>query len=435
MLLFSSAPLMPPPKDCRERMELFNKLGREIESQWLENNYNEEALPAIAADALKRADLPSNLTAWDVVGWALKERELPPQRDLQASFADPPITIFSGPRFHIDLYFWFEGTTAIHQHGFCGAFQVLLGSSIHSWYDFETREVINAFAEIGEINLKVCELLDVGAVQEIWAGKRYIHSLFHLEQPSATIVVRTDRSPLHLPQFAYEKPNLAIASFFEQPTTTKKLQILAAAFRAKHPEADRLAIEMLEASDLHTTFAILGRLRHLVGANRLEQLFRIEGSVSRFQQFLDVVVSRHGKNGEIFLSIFERLDAVDEIVNRRSFVTNPEHRFFMALLMNVDDRSRILLLIKQRFPDTDPIEKVLDWVFDLAETRVVGIETSNALGIPNFGDAEIFVLENLLNDKTDKEIFESYSADKAGSDIGEAIAKVRGAAIFRPLLR
>lgn len=309
-----------------------------------------------------------------------------------------------------------------------------MGSSIHSWYEFETQEVINTFAEIGEMSLKVCELLEVGAVQEIIAGKRYIHALFHLEMPSATIVVRTDRSPLHLPQFAYEKPNLAIDPFFEQPTITKKLQILSAAFRAKHPEADRMATELLESSDLQTSFVILSRLRHLVGANQLEQLFKIDGAVSRFQQFLDVVNRRHGKNGEIFKPIFDRLAAIDEIVNRRSFVTNPEHRFFMALLMNVDDRSRIFSLIRQRFPDADPVEKVLDWVFDLAETRVIGVETSNALGIPNFGDAEMFVLESILNEKTNDEISAAYASENPGLDAAEAIAKVRRAAIFRPLL-
>lgn len=415
-------------------MELFNKLGSEIETLWLEKNYNESELPTIAVGALKRADLPSKLTAWDVVEWALKQRELPPQRDLHGNFADPPITIFSGPRFHIDLYFWFEGTTAIHQHGFCGAFQVLLGSSIHSWYEFETHEVVNTFAEIGEMTLKVCELLEVGAVQEIAAGKQYIHSLFHLEMPSATIVVRTDRSPLHLPQFSYEKPNLAIDPFFEQPTTTKKLQILSAAFRAKHPGADRMATELLESADLQTSFVILSRLRHLVGANHLEQLFKIEGSVSRFQQFLDMVERRHGENGAIFKPIFDRMAAIDEIVNRRSFVTDPEHRFFMALLMNVDDRSRIFDLIKQRFPGAEPVEKILDWVFDLADTRVVGVETSNALGIPNFGDAEMFVLENMLYGKADGEILSAFSAENGGADASEAIAKIRKAAIFRPLV-
>ena len=116
-------------------MELFQELGAEIERLWLAQNYNEELLPAIAKDALKRADLPSKLSAWDVVEWSLKQKELPRQRDPRGNFGDPPITIYSGLRFHIDIYFWFEGTTAIHQHGFCGAFQVLMGSSIHSWYE------------------------------------------------------------------------------------------------------------------------------------------------------------------------------------------------------------------------------------------------------------------------------------------------------------
>ena len=103
---------------------------------------------------------------------------------------------------------------------------MLLGSSIHSWYEFDRTESVNSFLETGEMSLKVCELLKVGDVQEIRAGRQYIHSLFHLDQPSATIVVRTDRSPLHLPQFSYHKPYIALDPFFEHQTTTKKIQSL-----------------------------------------------------------------------------------------------------------------------------------------------------------------------------------------------------------------
>ncbi len=403
-------------------MTPFNELGDEIERVWLAAAYNEELLPGIAAEALRDANLPSQLSAWDVAKWALDRRELPPQRDLHARFADPPVTVYSGPRFHIDVYFWFEGTTAIHQHGFCGAFQVLLGSSIHSSYEFECKDKINTFAEIGDMSLKVCELLEVGDVQEIRAGREYIHGLFHLDHPSATIVVRTDRSPLELPQFAYEKPSLAIDPFFDQPNTTKQLQILAAMFRAKRPDADEAAIEFLRKCDVQTTFSVLSRLRHLVGANELEKMFGLSEARSRFQAFLDVANECHGVRGEIFGPIFERLDAIDEIVKRRNFVTDPQHRFFFALLMNVDDRAHILALIRQRFPDAEPVETILDWVFDLAQTRVVGVETSNALGIANFGDAEIDVLEAILNGN---EFDES----------GEAAAKIRNAPIFRPLLQ
>jgi hypothetical protein len=415
-------------------MELFERLGAEIESLWLEKNYNEELLPAIAKEALARADLPSKLSAWDVLEWSLKQTELPRQRDVRGNFGDPPVTIYSGPRFHIDVYFWFDGTTAIHQHGFCGAFQVLLGSSIHSWYEWNRHEVVNTFAETGDMTLKTCEILEVGDVQEIWAGKQYIHALFHLDQPSATIVVRTDRSPLHLPQFEYHKPSLALDPFFVQETTTKKVQIVSALVRAKRPDADSQISDMLNASDLQTSFSILSHLRGLLRANQLSQLFKLAGPKERFDGFLAIVRKRHGAAGEVLTTVFEHMDRHDEIVNRRDFVTNPEHRFFMALLLNVDERERIFGLIKHRFPDTDPIEKILDWVFDLAETRVVGVETPNALGIPDFGDPEMFVLENLLHGKTDDEIRHVLASENPDTEIGDAITKIREAVIFRPLL-
>ncbi len=415
-------------------MELFDQLGAEIESLWLEKNYNEELLPAVAKDTLKRADLPSKLSAWDVVEWSLKQTDLPRQRDPRGNFGDPPITVFSGPRFHIDIYFWFEGTTGIHQHGFCGAFQVLLGSSIHSWYEWDRHEVVNTFAETGEMRLKTCEILEVGDVQEIWAGNQYIHALFHLDQPSATIVVRTDRSPLHLPQFEYHKPSLALDPFFEQETATKKLQIVSALIRAKRPDADSQIIDLLNRSDLQTSVSILSQLRGLLRSNHMSQLFKLEGPKARFDAFLSVVRERHGALGDTLAAVFDHRDRLDDILNRRDFVTNPEHRFFMALLLNVDERTRILGLVKHRFPDTDPVEKVLDWVFDLAETRVVGVETPNALGIPDFGDPEMFVLENMLHGKTDEEIRQAFSAENPGAEIGEAIAKIREAVIFRPLV-
>ena len=418
-------------------MELFQKLGADIEALWLEKNYNEELLPEIAVEALKRADLPSKLSAWDVVEWSLKQKELPPQRDLRGNFADPPVTIYSGPRFHIDVYFWFEATTAMHQHAFCGAFQVLMGSSIHSWYEFERREVINTFCEIGDISLKLCEILEKGDVQAIWPGRQYIHSLFHLDQPSATIVVRTDRSPLDLPQFSYNKPSLAIDPFFEQPTTIKKLQTMSTLFRAKHPDADRLTAEYLETCDLQTSFQVLSQLRHQLQGDQLSQLFKLDSPKSRFDQFLDIVSRRHGSAGEVMKQVFERFDMIDEITGRRGYVTKPEHRFFMALLLNVDGRARIFSLIKQRFPDADPVEKILDWIFDLAETRVVGIDINNALGIPDFGEAEMFVLENLLKDKPDDEIVKTYNDENPGAEstiASDAIAKIRSSVIFRPLL-
>jgi hypothetical protein len=420
-------------------MELFQKVGKELEELWRAQNYNEAVFPALAAEALKKAHLPSKVTPWEVVEWTLAQTELPRQKDLQGRFGEPPITLFVAPRFHIDVYFWFEGTTAIHQHAFCGAFQVLEGSSIHSWYEFEKCDAINSFTEIGAMSLKVCELLEVGAVQEIRPGRQYIHSLFHLDHPSVTIVVRTDKSPLFLPQFEYRKPNLAIDSFYEDEPTTKKLQTIGALFRAERPEAERIVNEILALCDFQTTFLVLSTVRSWLGANQLNQIFNISSPQNRFDSFLDVARNRHGERGEALAYVFARMDRTDEIVRRRSFVTNAQHRFFLALLLNVDGKENIFALIKQRYPDVDPVEKVLDWVFELSETRVMAANSSNALGIDGFDAFDLYVFENLLRDKSTEEMKESIKADYPPEQAENMIAilpekaeKLRKAIIFQP---
>jgi len=419
-------------------MELFNALGAEIEAVWRQQDYDEAVFPEIAAAALKRAELPARISAWDVIEWTMRQTTLPEQRDLSGKFGDPPITLYNSPRFHIDVYFWLEGTTAIHQHAFCGAFQVLLGSSIHSWYEFERSEAINSFTEIGTMHLKLCELLSVGDVQAIEAGKRYIHGLFHLEQPSATIVVRTHKSPLFLPQFSYYKPFLAIDPFFEEANTTKKMQCVTALIRARHPRTDELIADWLREADFQTTFQILSTLRGYLRANQVDQLFNLAAPQNRFDSFLEIVRQRHGERANVFPKIFAHLDRLDEIVRRRNFVTDAEQRFFLALLLNVEGRERIFALIKERFPDREPLDKVLDWTFDLANTRVLGEKIPNALGIADFDDADLFILENLLQDKTPEEIpailERDYGAANA-ENLPAKIEKIRNSVIFQPLLQ
>lgn len=421
-------------------MEIFQNLGAEVENLWRDKNYDETLFPAIAGKVLREANLPEKVSAWEVIEWTLNETNLPDQRDLHGGFGDPPITLYNASRFHVDVYFWLEGTTAVHQHGFCGAFQVLLGSSIHSWYDFDLQEKINTFTEIGNINLKTVDLLTVGDVQEIAAGREYIHGLFHLDQPSATIVVRTHRSPLHLPQFSYHKPFLALDPFFEEPNATKKLQCITALIRSKHPETDRLIAEMLEKSDFQTTFQILSTVRGFMQSNQLEQMFNLAAPQEKFEKLLEIAKNRHGERANIFPQVFAYQDKINEIIKRRSFVTDPEHRFFLALLMNLEGREQILSLIKERFPDSDAIDKILDWSFDLAQMRVLGLNIPNALGIADFDDFDLFVLESLLKDRTEEEMREALkneypneNTDELAKSLAERSEKIRQSIIFQPL--
>ena len=245
----------------------------------------------------------------------------------------------------------------IHQHAFCGTFQVVLGSSLHSHYEFERQEAVNQFTEIGALTLENCEFLQVGDVRPILAGRSFIHALFHLDQPSATIVVRTHRSPLHLPQLDYRKPFLAIAPFYEDPTTAKKLQTVSMLMRAKRPETDRIIAEWLEHADFQTTFAILSSVKNLLRNNSLEQLFNAQSAESRWGKLFAVGRRRHGSLADILPEVFENQQQISEIVNRRGYITNAEHRFFLALLLNVEGKGRIFSLVRQRFPEHEPLKK------------------------------------------------------------------------------
>jgi hypothetical protein len=420
-------------------MEIINELGNHVEKLWREKNYNEDLFPAIASEALREFDVPYKLSVWEVAAWTLDQTELPQQQDLPARFSDVPITVARFPRFHIDVYYWYDGTTAIHQHSFCGAFQVFEGSSLHSNYTFEVDEKLNCFTELGRIKLNQVQLLNKGDVREITAGGKFIHALFHLDQPSVTLILRTHRSPLSLPQFSYRKPTLAIDPFFEDPNLVKKIQVAVMLIRMKRDDADEQIAELLRTSDFQACYTILSIIRGYLSNNQVEQLFNV--SQSRFAKLIKVVESTHGKLARSLSQIFDDEQKVQEIADRRSLIIDSEHRFFLALLMNLDEKEQILKLIKERFPDSSAIDKILDWTFDLSNTKIIGSNLPNALGIENFDDHDSMALEFSLKKLSDAEISEVLAKDYGLANGDDWLAnlptrreKLGQSIILRPLI-
>jgi hypothetical protein len=180
-------------------MQIFDALGATIEAAFRQVNYEEERLPAIAAGALRDAKIPEQISLTDVLRWLLSSEALPQQEDIEADFGEPPITVHRGRRFHIQVLVWLTGSTSIHEHGFAGAFQVLQGSSVQSWYELHARRRINSRLLLGDVRLRGVDLLQRGDVVEIHRG--VAHSVFHLDAPSATVVVRTYSDPDRQPQY------------------------------------------------------------------------------------------------------------------------------------------------------------------------------------------------------------------------------------------
>ena len=407
-------------------MQPFMQLGAAVEAQWCDKNYDENFLSGIAVKALAEADLPTRVDPLDIIRWVHNTVDLPRQADVQAKFGNPPITIFVGRRFYIDVYYWLDGTTSIHQHAFSGAFQVLLGSSLHGEYEFKKKSEINPHLLIGDISLKNVSLLAKGDIKEIYSGSRFIHSLFHLDRPSATIVIRSNYAAGATVQYEYLKPCVAVDPFFEEPWMTRTVQTVSLLLSMKHPEADQMISNLLDMADFHTTFAVLKAAFALLGHNELEELFQISKSSDRLQAMSERARRRHGKMVDLLPAVFAEKSRQADIVKRRGMVESAEHRFFLALMLNVPERARLLDLVRQRYPESDPVELVVNWVRELAKIRIFGSPEPNVLGLNGVDDSYLDVLAGLLRGLPEKKL-EALLATDRGEEI---IASIKCSRLF-----
>lgn len=422
-------------------MEAFQALGALVESRWKAENYSEQLFPEIAAQALTEADLPARVDPWEIIRWVHSAVSLPVQYDVEGRFGNPPITVFSGPRFFIDVYYWLDGTTSIHQHSFTGAFQVLLGSSIHSRYSFREDKIINEHFSVGELTLEDVQLLKLKDVRTIPAGRGFIHSLFHLDRPSATITIRTEFTPSASLQYDYRKPHFAVDPFFRNTVLSKKLQTIGLLLGMKHKSADAMIADLVCSSDFHSAYFVLAETFQQLKNTEMDALFGLSLGRDRFTAILERCKSVHGELTDLVLPVLEEHERQMSIIHRRGTITSDEHRFFLALLLNVPSRTRILELVKQRYPDQDPVETILDWVEELGRTRVLGSRETNALGMPEFDDSYVFLLECLLQGLGTDEIEQRATAQYPPEDaaalmirVPELTGALKNSTLFKSLL-
>jgi hypothetical protein len=424
---------MQPGNQRESVMETFAVLGAMVENRWRDADYDENVFPDVAARALREADLIARVDPWEIIRWVHTTTSFPQQMDPKGEFGNPPITLFAGPRFYIDIYYWLESTTTIHQHSFSGAFQVLLGSSVHSDYAFKKKRQINPHLLVGDILLKEVAMLGKGDIKKVHSGSRFIHSLFHLERPSATIVMRSRSAPEAALQYNYLKPYLAIDPFFFEPWMARKVQTVPLLLSSKHPAADQMICDLLDTADFQTTFAVLEAAFRFLGRNELEELFQVSKSADRFQAMLDRARRRHGMLADLLPPVFEEKARQAHIINRRSMIEGANHRFFLALLLNVPERARLLALVKQRFPDKEPVELMTGWVRELSKTRIFGSSEPNVLGIKSIDDAYLEVLAGLLRGLPERKIRALAANKPTQVPVDELIANIKASPFFKSI--
>jgi hypothetical protein len=216
----------------------------------------------------------------------------------QSGFGEPELVVYDDPRFYIQILFWLDGSTDIHQHKFSGAFHVLVGSSIHSRFEFESSEPVSAHLRVGQLRMTETHLLETGSTVPIVSGHSHIHSLFHLDTPSISVVIRTHSDPGTGPQFTYLPPHLAVDPFHQDALTTRRKQLLDVLEKMDDPAYPELLIEMLNELDFERGFFILQN-----GVGYLRSLERWEECLETFRQ-------KHGRLAE------NVAPTLDEIIRR-----------------------------------------------------------------------------------------------------------------------
>ena len=352
----------------------FKDLGAAVLERWRRENFSLSSFPEIARSALDARPPANHVDLAALMRDFLLDDEQPFQTD--SDFGEPELVAYSHPRFYIQLLFWMDGTTAIHQHEFSGAFHVMHGSSIHAHYAFEDARPVTPHLRVGNLRMTGIELLEQGRTVPITSGPQTIHSLFHLDSPSVTVVVRTQHDPGTGPQFNYLPPHVAVDPHFSDKLTMRRKQLLDVLEQAEDERYADLAAEMIADLDFERGFSVL---HHCMGP--LQQLGQWEPVLQAFEQ----------KHGAIAAGVGATLreDVRRGVIKGlRSSAIEPEHRFFLALLMNASGRDDLLALVAQRFPDEAPIATVLRWVEELTEASDQGVSILDA-SFPETLDVEI----------------------------------------------
>jgi len=398
-------------------LHVFTQIGREVEARWRASNYDEIGFPELAAAVLVEAQPGKLLSADDLLRWLLVTDVLPQQIDPSSKFGQPPITVYRAPRFFIDALFWLDGTTEIHQHGFSGAFQVLSGGSVHTEYRWQLEDRVSAALLFGQLELAGSELLGPGDTRPIRSGAGLIHGLFHLDRPSVSIVVRTYQDTECGPQYRYHPPSLAEDPFFDDGLVRRRLEGLGVLHALDPVRYEAAATELVATSDFYLVYRVARQ--HLV---LLEDL-------ARTRALLEHARPRHGMRVERLGPVFAELARISTLRARRELMTGVDHRFFLALLLNLPTRRAILDSIASRYPDRDPIELAAQWILDLADAL-----TGQAAGSDHAG----VVIAELLRGHEGEALLERLKEDHDADDVDRlapAILEIERTLHAAPILK
>lgn len=376
-------------------------LGAHIESEWVRCNRDEETFPTIAESCLREWDGSDGFDARIAAECCLRDPSL--TRQVDSHFSDLTLVPYEGTECLIQVLVWMDGAMDIHYHSFSGAFRLLEGSSIHSRYQFEVCRRINSHMSTGTVRLGDVELLRRGDTRAIRAGD-VAHCLFHLDRPSVTLVVRTRHEPWAAPQCGLIPPDLMVdgSSMRSDGTVNALIKCLRVMHAVEDPSYDETVRALILALDFPRLYVLFRRIRGDLGDD--------------LTQYLQVARETHGDLAD-YLVPREGEERKRRIQRLRHSVSDPDLRFFLALLMLLPTRDLILEVTRQYFPSASPERTVANWTARLLENGVLPFQ----LG----GEGAAEVIEGIVRGLSVEELVEEMRVEFGSAEVEAQIPIIK----------
>ena len=129
----------------------------------------------------------------------------------------------------------------------------------------------------------------------------------------------------------------------------------------------------------------------------------------------------------------------NEIVALRRVIHTPELRFLLGVLLNTVEPRDALDLLRERYPDRDPVEEFLDRVDELAMTKLRDAE-GHLLGVEGYDVEHRLVLRSLLEGSDLAKAADEFVAqsDEPPEEMRALaltlVEELRSSAMLRPLI-
>lgn len=400
--------------------DAIKSLGHEIEEKWRQRECRWQDMPAIAHAALSQRALHQQFDEMELLRWAMTTTRFPKQHAQSNAFGQPPLTLWYGNGFFIELYFWVTPDTAIHDHGFAGAFTNLSGRSLHARYDFAVSEEPCRGVRTGELKLRSFETLQPGSVIAIDGARKFIHQVWHLSRPTITLVVRTvSLESSEFVQFEYNSAGLAVRSDTEA-WTQKRTRLIDYLYRSENPERDKLISEMIVGAEPWSAFQLL----RAYSFSRRQRYF---DSFDHFDQLVETMKGRHGAWIECFSRALRRHDLYRLI--RWENLRAVEHRLFVALLLSTTTRRDLQARLEEYLPGRDLVQIVSESLRSIRDAQGWTLAFSDLhLGIVNQ------MTRGLDTEEVVRAVAEEFELDdEALEKLGPLIPRLREIELLKPI--